>query len=317
MWLRHRLSLLRQSERAFVFDQCIGKGAFGAVYSGTHDGVRRAAKVIDTQKLSASDARLLENEIRIWSRLNHPNIVLMYDVQRSPQRCVIVCELLEGGSLRDRHVRMVRLGSKPRILTILTGLGQIATAMAHLHALGYIHRDLKSENVLLTADQDTLKVADFGLARLIEGDDKTAETGSYRHMAPEVIRHERYDSACDVYSFAMILYEMLTLSVPFVHYTPVDAALAVACRAERPPVPSGAFTPEVVALLTDCWAQNAGQRPRFATIVERVEGLKAKKSSFGSLQLARSSVSTQASTTTSPPATRTSAEAPPCTTLAR
>ena len=131
-------------------------------------------------------------------------------------------------------------------------------------------------------------IGDFGLVRSVEGHDKTAETGSYRHMAPEVIRHEPYGKTCDIYSFSMLMYEMLTLSLPFPHRTPVDVALGVACRAERPPLPP--FPDDVLSILTDCWAQNADTRPSFAELAPRVKTLKLKKTSFGSLQMARLTV---------------------------
>ena len=202
--------------------------------------------------------------------------------------CILVCELLDE-TLRQRHMRMVRLGTKPRILTILNGLEQVASGMLYIHSRRFLHRDLKSDNILLTVNNETYKIGDFGLARTAEGDDKTAETGSYRHMAPEVIRHEPYASPCDVYSFAMLFYEMLTLTTPFVHYTPVDAALAVATRAERPPVPP--CPDDVSNLLRSCWDQDASRRPSFSEISKRIEVLKLKKSSFGSLQMGRLQIS--------------------------
>lgn len=264
----------------------IGSGAFGTVWTCNYKNMQCAAKVIDTTKFTKTAQQLLENEIRIWSVLKHKNTVEMYDVYHEPTRCIIICELAHGGTLRDRHKRMIRLGTKPRILTILNGIEQIAAGMIFIHSKGFLHRDLKSENILLSNDHEIYKISDFGLARNIEGNDKTAETGSYRHMAPEVIRHEKYATPCDVYSFSMLLYEMLTLSEPFIHYTPVDAALAVATRGERPPLPP---FPEqgLRSLIEDCWDQVPSSRPSFVDILERIQTLNLKKTSFGSLQMAR------------------------------
>merc|ERR1719217_394706 len=117
--------------------------------------------------------------------------------------------------------------------------------MVHLHEHGVMHRDLKSPNILLESKGNSLyescplKIADFGLARHLPLEDRaaslTAETGSYRWMAPEVIRHEPYNTACDVYSFAILAWEMLTYRVPFDNMMPVEAAFAVAKGAKRPP----------------------------------------------------------------------------------
>lgn len=263
----------------------IGEGGFASVWKCTYQNQTCAAKVICNDKLHKAATDLLANEINIWMSLTHHNLVRLFHVLHEPSRCVLICELLEGGNLTQRHRRMVRLGTKPRIITILNGVEQIVAGIMYMHYNGFLHRDVKAENILLNGDHEVYKLGDFGLARSVEGTEKTAETGSYRHMAPEVIRHEPYDQACDVYSFAMLLYEMLTLSIPFAHHTPVDAALAVACRGERPPLPP--IPSDVLALLTDCWEQTAARRPTCREIAERVHTLKLKKTSFGSLQMAR------------------------------
>ena len=131
-------------------------------------------------------------------------------------------------------------------------------------------------------------LSDFGLARFFEeGGAMTAETGSYRWMAPEVVRHERYDETCDVYSFAMLLYEALTLRVPFQNHSPVETAFAVA-RGERPALPPAPA--DVRALVEECWSQDPAARPQFPEIVVRLRHLRAKKESFGSLEMAARSV---------------------------
>jgi len=148
---------------------------------------------------------------------------------------------------------------------------QIATGMAYLHGMEpvILHRDLKSGNILLADGGSRLAIGDFGLSRYQECEKKkmTAETGSYRWMAPEVIRHEMYDQRCDVYSFAILAWEMLTFRVPFDKLMPVEAAFAVAKEAKRPEMPSHA-RPSTVELLNACWHQDAQQRPSFHHVVE-------------------------------------------------
>lgn len=252
----------------------LGQGKFGSVWRCTYQDRSCAAKVICKNNLDKPTADLLANEIDIWRSLTHQNLVRLFHVLHEPTRCVLICELLEGGTLLERHRRMHRLGTKPCIITILNGAEQIVAGIMYMHDNDFLHRDIKTENILLSGNQEVYKLGDFGLARSTEGREKTAETGSYRHMAPEVIRHEPYDKACDVYSFAMVLYEMVTLSVPFPHHTPVDAALAVA-RGERPPLPH--IHSEVLILLTDCWQQTAARRPTCREVAERVNALKLKR----------------------------------------
>jgi len=132
-----------------------------------------------------------------------------------------------------------------------------------------IHRDLKSANILLEKGSERVVIADFGLARTCVGEGArtmTAETGSYRWMAPEVMRHEPYHKPCDVYSFAIVAWEMLTYQLPFDEQTAVEAAFGVALRAERPPMP--AHCPESIrALVQACWAQDAAERPSFEQVL--------------------------------------------------
>jgi len=149
---------------------------------------------------------------------------------------------------------------------------QLASAMEHVHALGYIHRDLKPANILL--HEDTLKLADFGLAcRRPEGPTAlTAETGSYRYMAPEVMRHEPYDESCDVYSFSLVCWSLFSGVLPFPDCSPVEAAFGVADRGARPPMPPACPT-GVRELIQRCWRQRLEDRPSFEVVVRELEVL--------------------------------------------
>ena len=145
-----------------------------------------------------------------------------------------------------------------------------------------IHRDIKSENILLTNQGETIKLSDFGLSRVVRGKEMTFETGSYRWMAPEVIRHERYDHKCDVFSFAMLMYETITLSVPFSKFSPVEAAFEVAKYGRRPILPP--TSKDFEALIEDCWHQDSTSRPDFKEIETRLSDIRSKKESFGTFE---------------------------------
>ena len=141
----------------------------------------------------------------------------------------------------------------------------ISNGMAYLHSKNVIHRDLKPDNVLIDA-QNRAKVTDFGLSVTHTGiEELTGETGTYRWMAPEVIRHEPYSINSDIYSFALVLWNLVTREIPFDIYTPVQAAFAVARDAERPPIPD--HIPEYIArIICSSWEQDQLKRPSFANV---------------------------------------------------
>jgi len=269
MQLDERYSL---PEDKVALGDLLGKGAFAKVYKCDLDGRAAVCKCIGTGKLDRENIYLLHNECTIWSRLEHTHIVNFFGMTSTSTGLWLLCEYMPGGSLSEVHERK-RSANAPRATEgdVLDALQQVASGMMYLHGLEppVLHRDLKSPNILISGSR--LAIADFGLARYQQTDAKmTAETGSYRWMAPEVIRHEQYDCGCDVYSYAILGWELLTYCVPFDDMTPVQAAFAVAKDGKRPPLPSD--TPETVQrLLNACWAQDARRRPSFAHVYTALE----------------------------------------------
>ncbi|PKI59088.1 hypothetical protein CRG98_020454 [Punica granatum] len=186
---------------------------------------------------------------------------------------VIVTELLSGGTLRKYLVSM-----RPRCLDTKVAVGfalDIARAMECLHSHGIIHRDLKPENLLLTADHKTVKLADFGLAReesLTEM--MTAETGTYRWMAPELYstvtlrrgEKKHYNHKVDAYSFAIVLWELLHNKLPFEGMSNLQAAYAAAFKNVRPSADN--LPEELSFILTSCWKEDPEARPNFSQIIQ-------------------------------------------------
>jgi serine/threonine protein kinase len=188
-----------------------------------------------------------------------------------------------------------------RILRYAEG---IALGMQYLHSQGVIHRDLKSGNILLDG-RDNIKgaqnpsacvharlgadlaafcaVADFGVARRLSScsESMTAETGTYRWMAPEVIRHSRYDHRVDLYSFAIVLWEMLSGKLPYGDLSPIAAAAAVVVENLRPPLADAPDdTPaELMALMVQCWDVAPAVRPEFEAVAASVAALRAQVAS--------------------------------------
>jgi len=250
--------------------QQLGKGGFGTVFKAAIPGNDRCvAKQINVARVSTKDLPLLRTELQVWSEVNHPNCLKFIGVSLEPKEYLLICELMEGGSLQEANERAFCSRRPPlEAALIVARLQSIASAMVYLHDRSIIHRDLKSGNILLAKGAERLVVADFGLARYCGregGEQMTAETGSYRWMAPEVMRHESYDRPCDVYSFAILAWEIMTYDVPFNTMSPVEAAFAVALHSERPQLPR--HCPAALAsLVAASWHQEAAKRPTFTQV---------------------------------------------------
>ena len=147
--------------------------------------------------------------------------------KKPPVFCIIT-EYMAGGSLR-KYLHQQEPHSVPIELVLKLSL-DIARGMSYLHSQGILHRDLKSENILLGQDM-SVKVADFGISCLESqcGSGK-GFTGTYRWMAPEMIKEKHHTRKVDVYSFGIVMWEILTALVPFSDMTPEQAAVAVALK---------------------------------------------------------------------------------------
>ncbi|KAM6549738.1 hypothetical protein CsatB_021414 [Cannabis sativa] len=253
----------------------IGEGAHAKVYEGKYKNQTVAVKIVhrgDTPEEIAKREGRFAREVAMLSKVQHKNLVKFIGACKEPVM-VIVTELLLGGTLRKYLFNM-----RPRCLDTRVAVGfalDIARAMECLHSHGIIHRDLKPENLILTADHKTVKLADFGLAReetLTEM--MTAETGTYRWMAPELystvtLRHgekKHYNHKVDAYSFAIVLWELVHNKLPFEGMSNLQAAYAAAFKNVRP---SAENLPEDLALIvTSCWKEDPNDRPNFSQIIQ-------------------------------------------------
>lgn len=254
----------------------IGEGAHGKVYKGKYMDHEVAVKILqppasleDVPKMESRFAR----EVDMLSRVQHKNLVKFLGACKEPVM-VIVTELLEGKSLR-KYMQSQR----PRRIDLRRAVSfalDIAQAMDCLHLNGIIHRDLKPDNLLLTADQRTVKLVDFGLAReetLMEM--MTAETGTYRWMAPELYstvtlrngEKKHYNHKVDVYSFSIVLWQLLVNRMPFEGMSNLQAAYAAAFKKVRPDVGDYNFPSDLVFILQSCWAEDPEARPNFTQVV--------------------------------------------------
>lgn len=202
----------------------LGAGGMGEVYKAEDPALLRtvAIKVMSKQGEHTSDAatRFLR-EARAASTFNHPNIVTIYEIGETGEHTYIVMEYVDGRSLRDLiKTRQV----KPEGIILITL--QICDALAEAHSRGIIHRDIKPENILLT-DRGRVKLVDFGLAKTVSNQSKGGATaaesltdsgtvmGTLSYMSPEQLRGEQLDERTDIFSFGIVLYEMITGELPF------------------------------------------------------------------------------------------------------
>ncbi|KAF6157483.1 hypothetical protein GIB67_004421 [Kingdonia uniflora] len=253
----------------------IGEGGHAKVYEGKYKNQNVAIKIVrrgDNPEEIAKNEGRFSREIAMLSRVQHKNLVKFIGACKEPFM-VIVTELLLGGTLRKYLMNL-----RPRCLDTRVAIGyalDIARAMECLHSHGIIHRDLKPENLILTEDHRTVKLIDFGLAReesLTEM--MTAETGTYRWMAPELystvtLRHgekKHYNLKVDAYSFSIVLWELFHNKQPFQGMSNLQAAYAAAFKNERP---SAEELPEDLALIvTSCWNEDPNARPDFGQIIK-------------------------------------------------
>ncbi|KAG8498838.1 hypothetical protein CXB51_005250 [Gossypium anomalum] len=205
------------SELDFSNSNIIGKGSFGEIlrasWRGTPVAVKRILPSLSDDRLVIQDFR---HEVNLLVKLRHPNVVQFLGAVTEKKPLMLITEYLRGGDLHQYLKEKNGLNSSAAINFALdwTLLGM---GMAYLHNEPnvIIHRDLKPRNVLLVnTSADHLKVGDFGLSKLIKVQNShdvykmTGETGN-RYMAPEVFKHRKYDKKVDVFSFAMILYEVI------------------------------------------------------------------------------------------------------------
>ncbi|KAL1215601.1 Serine/threonine-protein kinase STY17 [Cardamine amara subsp. amara] len=244
-------------------------GSYGELYKGTYCSQEVAIKILKPERVNTEMLREFSQEVYIMRKVRHKNVVQFIGAcTRSPNLC-IVTEFMARGSIYDFLHKQKGVF---KIQSLLKVALDISKGMNYLHQNNIIHRDLKTANLLMD-EHEVVKVADFGVARVqTESGVMTAETGTYRWMAPEVIEHKPYDHRADVFSYAIVLWELLTGEVPYSHLTPLQAAVGVVQKGLRPNIPKQTL-PKLTELLEKCWQQEPAQRPNFAEIIEMLSKL--------------------------------------------
>ena len=251
----------------------IGRGGMASVHRAYHPGLDRYVAIKVLPDFFADDPGYRERfqqEARSVARLKHPNILEVSDFGYEEGLAYLVLELVEGGTLQDR------VGSPMELREVVLILEQLAGALDHAHAHGILHRDLKPSNILLHKD-GTPVLADFGLARMAGSLRRLTSSGTVmgtpEYMSPEQAADEPIGPASDLYSFAVVAYEMLTGRVPFGADTPAAVLLSHVTK----PMPSTReLRGELSAHIEEVLRRALAKRPedRFQTAAAFVAALK-------------------------------------------
>ncbi|RZB44261.1 serine/threonine-protein kinase STY46-like [Glycine soja] len=254
--------------RLLKLGEKIASGSSGDLYRGVYLGEDVAVKVLRSEQLNDALEDEFAQEVAILRQVHHKNVVRFIGAcTKCPHLCIIT-EYMPGGSLYDYMHRNHNVLELSQLLNFAI---DVCKGMKYLHQNNIIHRDLKTANLLMDT-HNVVKVADFGVARFLnQGGVMTAETGTYRWMAPEVINHQPYDQKADVFSFSIVLWELVTAKVPYDTMTPLQAALGVR-QGLRPELPKDGH-PKLLELMQRCWEAIPSHRPSFNEITIELENL--------------------------------------------
>jgi len=266
--------IISQSELHYEKNDLLGRGSFGSVYKGKLHGKEVAVKLFHDQNLGDDVLGDLVNETKILSKLHHPNVLLLIGVCVEPGNIAIVTELMSGGSLHTiLHGREV----KPPLERRLRFAVDACLGLAYLHRESntVLHRDLKPLNLLVDCN-GTLKVADFGISqmKISIGENETDLDGYYASsnawVAPEVFGGSPYTDKSDVFSFGVILWEILTCEVPWEGMNSLVVLTQVFKKSHRPELPA-TCSPILRSLIERCWSQDPQDRPKMKEILPELK----------------------------------------------
>src|SRR5438552_772311 len=250
----------------FEVQKELGKGAMGAVYLGKDPKIRREV-AIKTMALSqefeadelADVKQRFFREAETAGRLSHPNIVTIYDTGEEHDFCYIAMELLKGGDLAP----YTKAGNLLTVDQVVSITARVADALGYAHRQGVVHRDIKPANMMYHRESDTLKVTDFGIARLTDSSrTKTGMVlGTPSYMSPEQLAGKRIEGRSDLFSLGVTLYQLLCGRLPFEGESMAQLMFKIA---SEPPTDilaiNPALAPSLVAFVERALAKNPDER---------------------------------------------------------
>ena len=250
----------------YRIESVLGEGGMGVVYRALDTKLNRpvAIKFLSSELATSAERRRFQREAQTASSLNHPHIVTVHDAGELDERQYLVTELVDGGTLNDWAHRTRRTWRE--VVELLVG---VADALATAHEAGILHRDIKPDNILITRS-GYAKLADFGLARvqvdahgvtrtLTAGDTRDgAIVGTMAYMSPEQATGAPLDSRSDIFSFGIVLYELVSGRRPFVGASSVDVLHAIV-HAPSPPL-TGTLPPALAVAIEKALEKDPADR---------------------------------------------------------
>jgi serine/threonine protein kinase len=238
-----RASLIGQHVGPYFIQGVLGTGGMGTVYRAQDVRLGRAVaiKIINAGAGSGPGfAARFQREARVLARLDHPNILPLWDVGQSGDLLYLVTPVVEGGSLRDLRLR---LGGQVPVAQALVLVAQVADALGHAHERGVVHRDVKPGNLLLHPDGRVM-LADFGIARTVQDRPDISASdlaiGTPHYIAPEQALGDQVDGRADIYSLGAVLYELLSGRTPYLAESTTQVLVRMM---DGPPQPLGEVNP--------------------------------------------------------------------------
>ncbi|XP_021292125.1 serine/threonine-protein kinase HT1-like [Herrania umbratica] len=281
-----------------IIKTVIARGTFGTVHRGIYDSHDVAVKLLDwgeeghrTEAEIASLRAAFSQEVSVWHKLEHPNVTkfigatmgssgLQIQTENGQMGmptsvCCVVVEYLPGGALKSYLIKNRRRKLAFKVVVQLAL--DLARGLSYLHSQKIVHRDVKTENMLLDKTR-TVKIADFGVARVEASNpnDMTGETGTLGYMAPEVLNGNPYNRKCDVYSFGICLWEIYCCDMPYPDLSFSEVTSAVVRQNLRPEIPR--CCPSSLAnVMKRCWDANPDKRPEMDEVVSMLEAIDTSK----------------------------------------
>jgi serine/threonine-protein kinase len=246
----------------------IGEGGMGAVFKGVDLMLEREVAIKVLRPEFSSQPQIVErfrSEAVTLAKLNHPNVATLHSFFRQGDNFFMVMEFVRGETLDS----IIRRSGAMACDNALALFGQGLDGIGHAHSMGIVHRDIKPANMMLT-ESGSIKVMDFGIARVLGTARMTRQghiVGTIEYMSPEQVQGLESDARADIYSLAILLYEMLTGRVPFTADT--EFALMMAQIQQAPPPPRG-FAPHIPLAVEQAIMRALAKKPeaRFQTVVD-------------------------------------------------
>ncbi|MEY3901621.1 MAG: Cmm like protein [Pseudomonadota bacterium] len=267
---------LGQKDERYTIEARIGSGAMATVYRAYDQRLQRivALKILHEHLATNSELRLrFEQEAKLAARIDHPNVVRIYDIGLNAQdQLFIISEFIDGKSLTLAS-RQYSNRASPFLNPILSALvaHEIARGIDAAHRHSVVHRDLKPDNVLVS-NKGEVKLTDFGVARPFDSSMTQVGQfiGSLTYASPEQVHGGKIDSRSDIFSFGVILFELLTGRTPFRATNPTDLAIKIS-QAEVPPLNQirTSIPFELDAIVRKCLRANPSERPQTAEQIVR------------------------------------------------